>query len=107
MFLLWERASQLAYHTLYLFQVLTLDRGTTSGGWAARGVPIRVGARMRVTTAANALGERVRHEVEPLRGEPLHEALDRAHRDCISDQPRLGAGLDGEEAGEAFAHVNS
>lgn len=26
-----ERASQLAYHTLYLFQVLTLDRGTTSG----------------------------------------------------------------------------
>jgi len=25
------RASQLAYHTLYLFQVLTLDRGTTSG----------------------------------------------------------------------------
>ncbi len=26
-----ERASQLAYHTVYLFQVLTLDRGTTSG----------------------------------------------------------------------------
>ena len=26
-----ERQSQLAYHTLYLFQVLTLDRGTTSG----------------------------------------------------------------------------
>ena len=26
-----ERARQLAYHTLYLFQVLTLDRGTTSG----------------------------------------------------------------------------
>lgn len=26
-----ERATQLAYHTLYLFQVLTLDRGTTSG----------------------------------------------------------------------------
>jgi coproporphyrinogen III oxidase len=26
-----DRASQLAYHTLYLFQVLTLDRGTTSG----------------------------------------------------------------------------
>lgn len=26
-----ERAEQLAYHTLYLFQVLTLDRGTTSG----------------------------------------------------------------------------
>jgi coproporphyrinogen III oxidase len=26
-----ERASQLAYHTTYLFQVLTLDRGTTSG----------------------------------------------------------------------------
>lgn len=26
-----ERADQLAYHTLYLFQVLTLDRGTTSG----------------------------------------------------------------------------
>lgn len=26
-----ERAQQLAYHTLYLFQVLTLDRGTTSG----------------------------------------------------------------------------
>lgn len=26
-----ERAAQLAYHTLYLFQVLTLDRGTTSG----------------------------------------------------------------------------
>lgn len=26
-----ERALQLAYHTLYLFQVLTLDRGTTSG----------------------------------------------------------------------------
>ena len=26
-----ERASKLAYHTLYLFQVLTLDRGTTSG----------------------------------------------------------------------------
>lgn len=26
-----ERAGQLAYHTLYLFQVLTLDRGTTSG----------------------------------------------------------------------------
>jgi len=25
------RAEQLAYHTLYLFQVLTLDRGTTSG----------------------------------------------------------------------------
>ena len=25
------RATQLAYHTLYLFQVLTLDRGTTSG----------------------------------------------------------------------------
>lgn len=25
------RADQLAYHTLYLFQVLTLDRGTTSG----------------------------------------------------------------------------
>lgn len=25
------RASQLAYHTLYFFQVLTLDRGTTSG----------------------------------------------------------------------------
>lgn len=25
------RAGQLAYHTLYLFQVLTLDRGTTSG----------------------------------------------------------------------------
>jgi len=26
-----DRAVQLAYHTLYLFQVLTLDRGTTSG----------------------------------------------------------------------------
>ncbi len=26
-----ERAQQLAYHTLYLLQVLTLDRGTTSG----------------------------------------------------------------------------
>ena len=26
-----ERAVQLAYHTLYFFQVLTLDRGTTSG----------------------------------------------------------------------------
>ncbi|MFZ5440249.1 MAG: coproporphyrinogen III oxidase [Myxococcota bacterium] len=26
-----ERQQQLAYHTLYLFQVLTLDRGTTSG----------------------------------------------------------------------------
>lgn len=26
-----ERAAQLAYHSLYLFQVLTLDRGTTSG----------------------------------------------------------------------------
>lgn len=26
-----ERQEQLAYHTLYLFQVLTLDRGTTSG----------------------------------------------------------------------------
>jgi coproporphyrinogen III oxidase len=26
-----ERATQLAYHTLYLLQVLTLDRGTTSG----------------------------------------------------------------------------
>ncbi len=26
-----EKAQQLAYHTLYLFQVLTLDRGTTSG----------------------------------------------------------------------------
>lgn len=26
-----QRAEQLAYHTLYLFQVLTLDRGTTSG----------------------------------------------------------------------------
>jgi coproporphyrinogen III oxidase len=26
-----HRAQQLAYHTLYLFQVLTLDRGTTSG----------------------------------------------------------------------------
>ena len=26
-----EREAQLAYHTLYLFQVLTLDRGTTSG----------------------------------------------------------------------------
>lgn len=26
-----ERAEQLAYHTLYLFQVLSLDRGTTSG----------------------------------------------------------------------------
>ncbi len=26
-----ERARQLAYHTLYLLQVLTLDRGTTSG----------------------------------------------------------------------------
>lgn len=26
-----ERSKQLAYHTLYLFQVLTLDRGTTSG----------------------------------------------------------------------------
>jgi coproporphyrinogen III oxidase len=26
-----ERATQLAYHTLYFFQVLTLDRGTTSG----------------------------------------------------------------------------
>jgi len=26
-----DRAEQLAYHTLYLFQVLTLDRGTTSG----------------------------------------------------------------------------
>lgn len=26
-----ERSIQLAYHTLYLFQVLTLDRGTTSG----------------------------------------------------------------------------
>jgi coproporphyrinogen III oxidase len=26
-----DRRSQLAYHTLYLFQVLTLDRGTTSG----------------------------------------------------------------------------
>ncbi len=26
-----ERATQLAYHTLYLFQVLTLDRGTTAG----------------------------------------------------------------------------
>jgi len=26
-----DRAAQLAYHTLYLFQVLTLDRGTTSG----------------------------------------------------------------------------
>ncbi len=26
-----ERAQQLAYHTTYLFQVLTLDRGTTSG----------------------------------------------------------------------------
>lgn len=26
-----DRATQLAYHTLYFFQVLTLDRGTTSG----------------------------------------------------------------------------
>lgn len=26
-----DRAAQLSYHTLYLFQVLTLDRGTTSG----------------------------------------------------------------------------
>lgn len=26
-----DRAAQLTYHTLYLFQVLTLDRGTTSG----------------------------------------------------------------------------
>jgi len=26
-----EKETQLAYHTLYLFQVLTLDRGTTSG----------------------------------------------------------------------------
>jgi coproporphyrinogen III oxidase len=26
-----ERATQLAYHTVYLFQVCTLDRGTTSG----------------------------------------------------------------------------
>ncbi len=26
-----DRAAQLAYHTLYFFQVLTLDRGTTSG----------------------------------------------------------------------------
>lgn len=26
-----EQAKQLAYHTLYLFQVLTLDRGTTTG----------------------------------------------------------------------------
>jgi coproporphyrinogen III oxidase len=26
-----DRRLQLAYHTLYLFQVLTLDRGTTSG----------------------------------------------------------------------------
>lgn len=26
-----DRAQQLAYHTLYLYQVLTLDRGTTSG----------------------------------------------------------------------------
>jgi coproporphyrinogen III oxidase len=26
-----DRAAQLRYHTLYLFQVLTLDRGTTSG----------------------------------------------------------------------------
>jgi coproporphyrinogen III oxidase len=26
-----QRSSQLAYHTAYLFQVLTLDRGTTSG----------------------------------------------------------------------------
>ncbi len=26
-----DRARQLAYHTLYLFQVLTLDRGTTAG----------------------------------------------------------------------------
>ena len=26
-----ERASQLAYHTLYLFQVLLMDRGTTAG----------------------------------------------------------------------------
>lgn len=26
-----ERSEQLAYHTLYFFQVLTLDRGTTSG----------------------------------------------------------------------------
>jgi len=26
-----DRARQLAYHTLYMFQVLTLDRGTTSG----------------------------------------------------------------------------
>jgi coproporphyrinogen III oxidase len=26
-----ERAEQLAYHTLYLLQVLTLDRGTTTG----------------------------------------------------------------------------
>jgi len=26
-----DRAAQLEYHTLYLFQVLTLDRGTTSG----------------------------------------------------------------------------
>jgi coproporphyrinogen III oxidase len=26
-----DRAQQLAYHTIYLFQVLTLDRGTTSG----------------------------------------------------------------------------
>jgi len=26
-----EQAAQLAYHTLYLFQVLTLDRGTTTG----------------------------------------------------------------------------
>lgn len=26
-----EQAAQLAYHTVYLFQVLTLDRGTTSG----------------------------------------------------------------------------
>jgi coproporphyrinogen III oxidase len=26
-----EKAKQLAYHTLYFFQVLTLDRGTTTG----------------------------------------------------------------------------
>ena len=26
-----EKAQQLAYHTLYFFQVMTLDRGTTAG----------------------------------------------------------------------------
>jgi hypothetical protein len=44
--------------------------------------------------------------VTRIRFEIRRAALDRAERDRIGHQPRIGARLDGEQPGEALAHTD-